>query len=109
MSGCQRLWTLSLSYGDWARSTLTSVSGMAALLSDGEIGGQRFRIGFGRRAFVHEASAIHHDEAVGDVERERQELFGDDDREVLQLADFLEAFRDVLDDRRLYAFGRLVE
>src|ERR1700712_1884308 len=32
MSGCQRLWMFSLSYGDCFRSTLMSVSGIAHLL-----------------------------------------------------------------------------
>jgi hypothetical protein len=43
------------------------------------------------------------------LEREAQHLLGHDDGDLAQLADLVQRLRDVLDDRRLDAFGGLVE
>ena len=64
----------------------------------------------GARGLVHDAAALDHEQAVGDVEREAQHLLGDDDGDARAASRIsFSALRDVLDDRGLDAFGRLVE
>src|SRR3954466_4769812 len=58
---------------------------------------------------VHDPAALHDEDAVGDVEDEAQHLLADDDAEIADAADVAQQPRDILDDRRLDAFGRLVE
>src|SRR5687767_578056 len=78
MSGCQRLWMFSFSTGDLVRSTLISVSVMLAPVvvrgSDGEKLLDAGGIGGGARAFEHQAPALDHEQAVGDIHRETQHL-----------------------------------
>ena len=49
------------------------------------------------------------DDAVGDVEDEVEVLLDDDERQLVALAQAGEDLADLLDDRRLDAFRRLVE
>src|SRR5260370_31203198 len=58
---------------------------------------------------VDDASILHHQDAVGDFENEAQHLLAHHDGEIAHLADLLEELGDLLDDRRLDAFGRLIE
>ena len=58
---------------------------------------------------MHDAAVLHDEDAVGDIEHEAQHLLADDDAEIAQVADVPQQPRDVLDDRRLNALGRLVE
>src|SRR4051812_36606688 len=58
---------------------------------------------------MHDAAALHHENAVGNVEHEAQHLLADDNAEIADTANVAEQPRDILDDRGLNAFGRLIE
>src|SRR5258708_16836325 len=58
---------------------------------------------------VDDPSVLHHQDAVGDFENEAQHLLTHHDAQIAHFADLLEELGDLLDDRRLDAFGRLVE
>ena len=58
---------------------------------------------------MDDAAALDDHQAVARIKDEAQDLLGDDDGELAQLADLAEHLGDVLDDGRLDAFGRLIE
>src|SRR5215213_11203199 len=58
---------------------------------------------------LDDLAALHHDEAVGQVTRELEILLDQDDRETALVPQVGDRPADVLDDRGLDAFGRLVE
>jgi hypothetical protein len=58
---------------------------------------------------MDEPAAFDDEGAVANLHHEADELFGNDDGELADFADFLQRAGDVLDDGRLDALGRLVE
>ena len=58
---------------------------------------------------MHDPAAFHHEDAVGDIENETQHLLADDDTKIADTADVAQQPRNILDDRRLDALGRLVQ
>src|SRR6202035_2966483 len=58
---------------------------------------------------MHDPAAFHHEDAVGDIENEAQHLLADDDTKIADTADVAQQPRNILDDRRLDALGRLVQ
>src|SRR3981189_2431663 len=130
-SGCRRLWVWSFLRGDSDRSTSISFFGIltssckraptppragapppadATIVTSNreEARDRRFvdlSVGIG----VDDAAVLDHQHTVGDVEHEAQHLLAHHDAEVAQVANFLQDLADVLDDRGLDAFGRLVQ
>ncbi len=79
------------------------------LRSNGEHGFDLFGIDVGAAVFADEFSLIDDHDVVAGIQDETENLFADDDGKIFQLADFAKAAGDVLDDRGLDAFGRLIE
>ncbi|MGB5235618.1 MAG: hypothetical protein WBN85_10660 [Candidatus Macondimonas sp.] len=52
---------------------------------------------------MDDAAALQHQDAIGHRQCEVQHLFGDDQRDLTQLADFVQGVGNVLDDSRLDA------
>ena len=63
----------------------------------------------GSSGFMHEATSIDDQGAVGDIDHETDDLFRDENGERVELLDFAKGFCDVLDDGGLDAFGWFVE
>src|SRR5882672_6333742 len=118
MSGCQRLWIISFSYGDLERSTLTNVFGIAdsslglsvfmesSRLYGEELGDRGLVDSFTNGA-VGDTAVFKHQHPVRHVQNKAQDLLANDDAQVAHLADFPQRTRQFLDDRGLDAFCRL--
>src|SRR5215831_262952 len=106
MSGCQRLWPTSscLDIG-FVRSTLNSVFGIVEPPPGLSLYGKQSlhpgHVHVVAAALVDHPAAVQHQQPIGDLQREAQDLFGDDDGQPLLIADDLQDLRQLLDDRRL--------